>query len=153
MGKNCLEFSGEADFVAGMEKVLSMSDQEIEKMRGAVWDCYDWFLNPNAFGGRLGMTGLDRILVDAEERSVSWVRDFQAGVGAFMAKYSNKFNHETHQMTQKEEVKPRITRMDADDKKGHAGTPGARAGGVFAGPLPSELEDGPSKTPLHSLRE
>ena len=36
------------------------------------------------------------------------------------------------------------------DEEGHAGTPGARAGGVFAGPLPSELKDGPSK--LRSIR-
>ncbi len=28
-----------------------------------------------------------------------------------------------------------------------AGTTGVRSGGVFAGPLPSELADGPSKTP------
>ena len=46
-----------------------------------------------------------------------------------------------------------MTRINADTKKGHAGTPGARTGGVFAGPLPSELEDGPSKSPLHSLLE
>jgi hypothetical protein len=35
----------------------------------------------------------------------------------------------------------------------NAGTPDVRAGGVFARPLTSELVDGPSKTPLHSLRE
>jgi hypothetical protein len=35
----------------------------------------------------------------------------------------------------------------------NAGTTDARSGGVFAGPLTSELADGPSKTPLHSLRE
>ncbi len=46
-----------------------------------------------------------------------------------------------------------ITRIKTDTEKGHAGMPGARAGGVFAGPLTSELADGPSKTPLHSLRE
>ena len=49
-------------------------------------------------------------------------------------------------------LEPRISRMGTDEE-GHAGTPGARAGGVFASSLPSELEDGPSKTPLHSLRE
>jgi len=37
-GKNCLGFSGEANFVAAIEKALSISDQEIEQMRGAVWD-------------------------------------------------------------------------------------------------------------------
>ncbi len=45
-----------------------------------------------------------------------------------------------------------MTRINADEE-GHAGMPGARAGGVFAGPLTSKLADGPSKTPLHSLRE
>ena len=39
------------------------------------------------------------------------------------------------------------------DEESDAGTTGARSGGVFAGPLPSELEDGPSKLPLHSLCE
>lgn len=34
------------------------------------------------------------------------------------------------------------------DEEEHAGPPGARAGGVFAGPLTSELADGPSITPL-----
>jgi hypothetical protein len=29
-GRNCLEFSGEADMIAAIEKVLTMSDQEIE---------------------------------------------------------------------------------------------------------------------------
>lgn len=38
------------------------------------------------------------------------------------------FNHEMHQVTQKEE--------------GDAGMPGAKAGGVFAGPLASKLDDG-----------
>ena len=43
--------------------------------------------------------------------------------------------------------------MGTDTQKANAGAPGARAGGVFAGPLTSQLADGPSKTPLHSLRE
>jgi hypothetical protein len=38
-------------------------------------------------------------------------------------------------------------------EKHHAGMLIAWAGGVFAGPLSSKLEDGPSKTPLHLLRE
>ena len=42
--------------------------------------------------------------------------------------------------------------MGTDTQKANAGAPGARAG-VFAGPLTSQLADGPSKTPLHSLRE
>jgi hypothetical protein len=48
-------------------------------------------------------------------------------------------NHEAHQMTRK-----------FGKETGRAQCLGC---GVFAGPLPSELEDGPSKTPLHLLRE
>ncbi len=92
-GENCLAFSGEADFVAGMEKVLSMSDQEIEKMRVTVWDYYGRFLNPKAFGPGLGMTGFDRILVNSEEKSVPGVRDCQTGVGDFMAKFCGVSNN------------------------------------------------------------
>jgi hypothetical protein len=72
-GETCLAFSGEADFVAAIEKALSMSDQGIEKMRGSVWDYYGRFLDPKAFGAGLGMTGFDRILVNAEEKSVPFV--------------------------------------------------------------------------------
>ena len=39
-GRNCLGFSGKADFVAAIEKALTMSDQEIEKMRNAVLEYY-----------------------------------------------------------------------------------------------------------------
>jgi len=86
-GRDCLGFSGEPDFVAAIEKALSISDQEIEQMRGAVWDYYGRFLEPMAFGGMIGEAGLDRVLVNAEEKSVTWVRDYQTGVGAFMAKF------------------------------------------------------------------
>jgi hypothetical protein len=85
--ENCLEFSGEADFVAAIEKALSMSDQGIEKMRGAVWDYYRRFLDPIAFGKLLGKDGYGRLLVNAEEKSVPWGRDFYTEVDAFMAKY------------------------------------------------------------------
>ena len=33
------------------------------------------------------------------------------------------------------------------------GCPGDRVGGIFATPIPSQLADEHSKTPLHSLRE
>ncbi len=46
-----------------------------------------------------------------------------------------------------------MTRINTDEDEGHAGTPGGRAGGVFACPLTSKLADGPSITPLRSLRE
>jgi len=80
-GRDCLRFSGEADLVAAIEKALSMSDQEIEKMRGAVWKFYDKNLNSGAFWEMIGEAGPDRVLVNAEEKSVSWDRDYQTGVG------------------------------------------------------------------------
>jgi len=40
-----------------------------------------------------------------------------------------------------------------DTAEANAGTTDALSGGVFACPLTSKLADGPSKTPLHSLRE
>jgi hypothetical protein len=39
-------------------------------------------------------------------------------------------------------IEPRITRT-TQKEEADAGSTGARSGGVFAGPLPSELEDGP----------
>jgi hypothetical protein len=87
-GRNCLEFSGEADLIAAIENALAMSDQEIEKMRGAVWDYYLHFLDPKAFGKMLGKTDCDRVLVNAEEKSVPWSRESQIAVGAFMEKYA-----------------------------------------------------------------
>jgi hypothetical protein len=87
-GRNCLEFSGEADLIAAIEKVLIMSNQEIEKMRGAVWDCYNRFIDTKAFGQMFGKTGLNCVLVNAEEKSVPWSRESQIAVGAFMEKYA-----------------------------------------------------------------
>ena len=51
-----------------------------------------------------------------------------------------------------EEIEPRNSRnYTKGEKQGSAWA--SQAGGVFANPLPSELADGFSKTPLHSLRE
>jgi hypothetical protein len=86
-GRDCLGFFGEADLVTAIEKALSMSDQEIEKMRGAVWKFYDKTLNPRVFGGIICEARVDRVLVNAEEKSVSWGRELESGVGEFMAKF------------------------------------------------------------------
>jgi hypothetical protein len=82
-----LEFPGEADLIAAIEKALSMSDQEIEKMREAVSKFYDKNLDPRVFAGIIGEARVDRVLVNAEEKSVPWGREFQSGVGEFMAKF------------------------------------------------------------------
>ncbi len=47
----------------------------------------------------------------------------------------------------------RVGTSESNNAEANAGTPDVRAGGVFAGPLTSALADGPSKTPLHSLRD
>jgi len=86
-GRDCLGFFGEADLVTAIEKALSMSDQEIEKMRGAVSKFYEKNLDPRVFGGIIGEARVDRVLVNAEEKSVPWGRDYQTGVGEFMAKF------------------------------------------------------------------
>jgi hypothetical protein len=64
-----------------------MSDQEIEKMREAVLKFYDKNLDPRVFGGIIGKAEPDRVLVNAEEKSVPWGRDYQTGVSEFMAKF------------------------------------------------------------------
>lgn len=50
-------------------------------------------------------------------------------------------------------MQPRNARIDMKVQKGNGARPAGRAGGVFANPLASELADGLSKTPSHSLRE
>ena len=72
-GMNCLGFSGEAYFVAAIEKALTMSDQEIKKMWQAVRDYYERFLDSKAFGEWFIRTRSTRILVNAEENSVPLV--------------------------------------------------------------------------------
>ncbi len=87
-GQNCLEFSGEADLIVAIEKALTMSDQEIEKMRGAVWDYYGRFLDTKSIGMVHGETG--RILVNAEEKSVLLAGEFHVPALAFAEKGVNR---------------------------------------------------------------
>ncbi len=72
-GRNCLEFSGEADFVAAIEKALTMSEQEVGKVRAVVLDYYQKILHPKALSERLGSKVFDQIFVNAEEKSVPFV--------------------------------------------------------------------------------
>lgn len=69
-GETCLDFQDAEGLVSAIEQALAMDCGEVEQMRGAVWDYYGRFLDPKAFGAGLGMTGFDRILVNAEEKSV-----------------------------------------------------------------------------------
>ena len=63
---------------------------------------------------------------------------FQYAAGLAL-EHRRRFNHEMHELHKM--------------KKAMLARPGARTGGIFANPLTSKLEGGPSKIPLHSLRE
>ena len=72
-GANCLEFFGEVDFIATIEKALVLSDLEVEQMRAAVLEHYDRFLEPKAFVEELVSNESGRAFVNAEENSVRLV--------------------------------------------------------------------------------
>ena len=69
-GENCLEFSGQADFFATIQKALTISDQVIGKMRQAVLEYYLRYLEAVSFGKQFGNTSFDFLTVNAEEKSV-----------------------------------------------------------------------------------
>ena len=72
-GANCLEFFGEVDFIATIEKALVLSDLEVEQMRAAVLEHYDRFLEPKGFVEELVSNESGRAFVNAEENSVRLV--------------------------------------------------------------------------------
>jgi len=69
-GMNCLEFEDEDGLLPVMELALAMDEREVERMRRAVLDYYEWFLDSKAFVERFFGTNSNRILVNAEENSV-----------------------------------------------------------------------------------
>ena len=70
---NCLAFENEEGLVAAVERALAMDDCEVARMRKAVRDFYDRFLDSKAFGERFIRTNSTRIFVNAEENSVPLV--------------------------------------------------------------------------------
>ncbi len=72
-GKNCLSFSGETDLIAAIVRALTMSEQEVGKMREVVLNYYNNNLHPNAFCEQLGSKAFDQIFVNTEEKSVPFV--------------------------------------------------------------------------------
>ena len=72
-GVNCLAFENDEGLVAAVERALAMDVGEVERMRWAVLDYYERFLEPNAFGEKLLRSESARVLVNAEENSVPLV--------------------------------------------------------------------------------
>jgi len=71
MGKLAWAFEDEEGLVAVIECALvAMDDYEVARMRKAVRDYYERFLDSKAFGERFIRTNSTRILVNAEEKSV-----------------------------------------------------------------------------------
>jgi hypothetical protein len=67
---NCLAFKNVEELAAAVERALAMDDCEVARMRKAVRDYYDRFLEPKAFGELAMQSNSSPILVNAEEHSV-----------------------------------------------------------------------------------
>ena len=72
-GETCLAFKNVEELAAAVERALAMDVGEVERMRWAVLDYYERFLEPNAFGEVAMQSNSSRILVNAEEKSVPLV--------------------------------------------------------------------------------
>jgi hypothetical protein len=72
-GLNCLEFEDAVGLVSVIERALAMDADEVERMRRAVLEYYDRFLEPKASGEKLLRSESARVLVNAEENSVPLV--------------------------------------------------------------------------------
>ena len=72
-GETCLEFEDVEDLAAVIQRALAMDAGEVLKMRQAVSDYYDRFLDPKAFAEELSLSDSRQIFVNAEENSVPFV--------------------------------------------------------------------------------
>jgi hypothetical protein len=70
---NCFAFKNVEELNAAVEFALAMDSNDIEKMRQGVFQYYNQFLAPNAFGEKLVRSKSRRILVNAEENSAPLV--------------------------------------------------------------------------------
>ena len=70
---NCLDFQDAEGLVFCIERALTMDADEVSRMRLAIRDYYERFLDSKAFGERFIRTNSTRILVNAEENSVPLV--------------------------------------------------------------------------------
>jgi len=69
-GMNCLEFQDEDGLVAVIEFALAMDEREVERMRRAVLDYYERFLDSKSFAESVIHSHAGKILLNAEEKSV-----------------------------------------------------------------------------------
>ena len=72
-GETYLEFQDDESLVYVIERALAMDADEVTRMRLAVWNYYERFLEPKAFGEALVRSESGRVLVNAEENSVPLV--------------------------------------------------------------------------------
>ena len=72
-GETCLEFQDDESLVPVIERALAMDADEVTRMRLAVWNYYERFLEPKAFGETVVRSEGGRVLVNAEENSVRLV--------------------------------------------------------------------------------
>jgi len=70
---NYLAFKNVEELAAAVERALAMDDCEVARVREAVRDYYERFLDSKAFGERFIRTNSTRIFVNAEENSVPLV--------------------------------------------------------------------------------
>ena len=69
-GETCLDFQHADGLLPVIELALAMDEREVERMRRAVLDYYERFLDSKAFVERFFGTNSNRIFVNAEENSV-----------------------------------------------------------------------------------
>lgn len=74
-GLTCLAFDDAASFEDILNRALDMPPEEVTRMRRAVMEYYDKFLEPSSFGRALASRREDVLLVNAEERSVPFAFD------------------------------------------------------------------------------
>ena len=69
-GVDCLDFQDADGLLLVIELALAMDEREKKRMRRAVLNYYERFLDPKAFVERFFGTNSNRIFVNAEENSV-----------------------------------------------------------------------------------
>jgi hypothetical protein len=70
---NYLAFKNVEELAAAVERALAMDVGEVERMRWAVLDYYERFLEPKAFAEELRRSDVGKVFVNAEENSVPFV--------------------------------------------------------------------------------
>jgi len=72
-GENCLNFQDKEGLVAVIKRALAMDTSEVLRMRQAVRDFYQRYLEPKSFAESVIHSRAGKILLNAEEKSVLFV--------------------------------------------------------------------------------